>query len=150
MYDPHILSEIISEDVSLNLIEPDIYSVYSIGNSPGSYDSIGASTIYDVVACNRFYNWLMWGYSVKDYAALCENSLASSSEGWVLDLACGSLAFTAEIYANFSNRPVWGTFVQSVHNSKLMSSISGFFPVDIIRVTQELVTPRYLATSAPE
>jgi len=99
---PHIVSEIISEDVRLNLVEPDIYS----GASPDSYDSIGASTIYDVVACNRFYNWLMCGYSVKDYATLCENSLASSSEGWVLDLACGSLAFTAEIYANFSNWPV--------------------------------------------
>jgi len=106
MSDPHILLEIISEDVSLTLVEPDIYSVYSIGDSPGSYDSIGASTIYDVVACNRFYNWLMWGYSIKDYAALCEDSLASSSEGWVLDLACGSLAFTAETYANCSNRPV--------------------------------------------
>ena len=106
MSDPHILSAIITEDVSLNLVEPDIYSVYSIGDSPGSYDSIGASTIYDVVACNRFYNWLMWGYSIKDYATLCEDTLASLSEGWVLDLACGSLAFTAEIYANCSNRPV--------------------------------------------
>ena len=103
---PHILSEIISEDVNLNLVEPDVYSVYSIGDSPGSYDSIGASTIYDMVACNRFYNRLMWGYSIKNYATLCEDSLASSSEGWVLDLACGSLAFTAEIYANCSNRPV--------------------------------------------
>jgi SAM-dependent methyltransferase len=102
----HILSEIISEDVTLNLVEPDIYSVYSIGDSPGAYDSIGASTVYDMVACNRFYNRLMWGYSIKDYAILCEDSLASSHEGWVLDLACGSLAFTAEIYANCSNRPV--------------------------------------------
>ena len=102
----HILSEIISEDVTLNLVEPDIYSVYSIGDSPGAYDSIGASTVYDMVACNRFYNWLMWGYSVKDYAILCEDSLASSHEGWVLDLACGSLAFTAKVYANCSNRPV--------------------------------------------
>ena len=106
MSDPHTLSEIISEDVSLNLVEPDIYSVYSIGDSPGSYDSIGASTIYDMVACNPFYNRLMWGYSIKDYATLCDDSLASSSEGWVLDLACGSLAFTAEIYANCSNRPI--------------------------------------------
>jgi SAM-dependent methyltransferase len=102
----HILSKIISEDVNLNLVEPDIYSVYSIGDSPGAYDSIGASAIYDMVACNRFYNWLMWGYSIKDYAILCEDSLASSHESWVLDLACGSLAFTAEIYANCSNRPV--------------------------------------------
>jgi len=106
MSEPHLLSEIISEDVSLNLIEPDIYSVYSIGDPSGSYDSTGASTIYDVVACNRFYNWLMWGYSIKDYVTLCEDFPASSPEGWVLDLACGSLAFTAEIYANCSNRPV--------------------------------------------
>ena len=106
MSDPHLLSEVISEDVSLNLVEPDVYSVYSTGDSPGAYDSIGASTIYDTVACNRFYNRLMWGYSIKDYATLCEDTLASSSEGWVLDLACGSLAFTAGIYANFSNRPV--------------------------------------------
>ena len=91
----HILSKIISEDVNLNLVEPDIYSVYSIGDSPGAYDSIGASAIYDMVACNRFYNWLMWGYSIKDYATLCKDTLASSSGGWVLDLACGSLAFTA-------------------------------------------------------
>jgi SAM-dependent methyltransferase len=102
----HILSKIISEDVNLNLVEPDIYSVYSIGDSPGAYDSIGASAIYDMVACNRFYNWLMWGYSIKDYAILCEDSLASSHEGWVLDLACGSLAFTAKVYARCSNRPV--------------------------------------------
>jgi predicted secreted hydrolase len=98
--------EIISEDVSLNLVEPDIYSVYSIGDSPGAYDSMGVATIYDVVACNRFYNRLMWGYFIKDYATLCEDTLASSSDGWALDLACGSLAFTAEVYANCSNRPV--------------------------------------------
>jgi hypothetical protein len=103
---PHTLSEIISDNVRLHLVDPGIYSVYPPGVSPGSYDSIGASTIYDVVACNRFYNWLMWGYSVKDYAALCEDSLSSFSEGWVLDLACGSLAFTANTYAYFSNRPV--------------------------------------------
>jgi ubiquinone/menaquinone biosynthesis C-methylase UbiE len=103
---PKMLQGIISEGVNLNLVEPDIYSVYSIGDSPGSYDSIGASAIYDLIACNSFYNWLMWGYSTKDYATLCKDSLSLSSEGWVLDLACGSLAFTVEIYANCSNRPV--------------------------------------------
>jgi ubiquinone/menaquinone biosynthesis C-methylase UbiE len=55
---------------------------------------------------NWFYNWLMWGYSVRDYISLCESALASSSEGWVLDIACGSLAFTANFYANYSHRPV--------------------------------------------
>jgi ubiquinone/menaquinone biosynthesis C-methylase UbiE len=106
MNEPYMLSNIFSEEVTLNLIEPNIYSVYSIGVTPGSYDSVGASTIYDIVACNRLYNWLMWGYSVKDYSTLCEASLSSSSEGWVLDLACGSLAFTARAHSNFSNRPI--------------------------------------------
>jgi len=103
---PQLLSEIIAKDVTLNLVEPNIYSVYSSGESPGVYDSMGASTIYDVIACNRFYNWFMWGYSTKDYATLCSDALTASSEGWVLDLACGSLAFTAAVYANFPNRPV--------------------------------------------
>ncbi len=106
MSEPRILSEIISEDVRLNIVAEDIYSVYATGESPGSFDSFGASAIYDMVACNRFYNWLMWGYSIKDYATLCEDVLNSSSEDWALDLACGSLAFTAEVYANCSNRPV--------------------------------------------
>jgi SAM-dependent methyltransferase len=99
-----MLSNIISEDVKLNLIEPGVYSVYSTGESPGSYDNMGASTIYDVIACNRLYNRLMWGYSIKEYATFCNGSLASlTSENWLLDLACGSLAFTAEIYAHFPN-----------------------------------------------
>jgi ubiquinone/menaquinone biosynthesis C-methylase UbiE len=106
MSDLQTLLEIISEDVSLNFVEKDIYSVYSIGDSPGVYDSVGASTIYDVIACNRFYNRFMWGYSTKEYITLCEDRLASSSEGWVLDLACGSLAFTSEIYPNYTDRPV--------------------------------------------
>jgi len=95
-----------TKDVPLRLVEPDIYSVYSPGEMPGSYDRFGASTIYDLVACNGFYNWLMWGYSIKDYTTLCENALSSSSEGWVLDMACGSLAFSAKLYANYSKRPV--------------------------------------------
>jgi ubiquinone/menaquinone biosynthesis C-methylase UbiE len=48
----------------------------------------------------------MWGYSIENYGTLCKEFLASSSEGWVLDLACGSLAFTAEVYATCPNRPV--------------------------------------------
>jgi SAM-dependent methyltransferase len=103
---PYILSKIISEDVNLNLIEPGIYSVYSMGDSPGAYDRTGASAIYDAVACNRIYNRLMWGYSIKDYGVLCKEFLACSPDGWVLDIACGSLAFTAGIYANYANRPI--------------------------------------------
>jgi SAM-dependent methyltransferase len=101
-----MLFSIISDDVSLRLVEPGIYSVYSAGETPGLYDTLGASTIYDLVACNRLYNRLMWGYSVSGYISLCESVLGSSPDGWVLDIACGSLAFTAKLYARYSRRPV--------------------------------------------
>lgn len=101
-----MLSEILTKDIRLNRVEPDVYSIYSAEESPGAYDKTGASTIYDVIACNRIYNRLMWGYSINDYAALCRKAFALSSEGWVLDLACGSLAFTADMYAGCPNRPV--------------------------------------------
>jgi len=106
MIDEEKLSEVISKDVTLRRIEPGMYSIYTPGETPGAYDSFGASTIYDAVACNRFYNRLMWGYSIKDYTVLCENALSSSPAGWVLDIACGSLAFTAKLYADYSKRPV--------------------------------------------
>ena len=106
MIDEERLSEVVLKDVSVRLVEPNIYSVYPPGEMPGSYDRFGAATIYDLVACNRFYNWLMWGYSTKDYTTLWKNAFAPSSEGWALDIACGSLAFTAKLYANYSKRPV--------------------------------------------
>jgi hypothetical protein len=36
---------------------------------------------------------------------------------------------------------IYGTFVQNVHSSKTMSSMSGFTSVDSIRGTQKFVTP---------
>ncbi|HOO90261.1 MAG TPA: class I SAM-dependent methyltransferase [Syntrophales bacterium] len=106
MPDPYKLSDILTEDVTLHPVEPGLYSIYPTGNSPGAYDSVGVSAIYDMVACNGLYNRLMWGYSRKKYTPYCETSLASSPDGWVLDLACGSLAFTADMYARYPNRPV--------------------------------------------
>jgi transposase len=52
-----------------------------------------------------------------------------------------------------SDRKNWGnmgTFVQYVHSFLMRSSTSGFCPDATNRVTQELVTPKYRATSAPE
>ena len=106
MSDLEILRKIVTEDVSLELVEAGIYSVYPVGERPGAYDKLGVSTVYDLFACNRFYNWLMWGYSIKEYPTFCEDTISLSSDGWVLDLACGSLAFTAETYLKFNDRPV--------------------------------------------
>ena len=104
MIDEARLSEIISTNVTIRLIEPHIYSVSSSDENINSYDKMGS--IYDSVACNRFYNRLVWGYWTSNYHSLCENALNSSKSGWVLDAGCGSLAFTAKTYVNYSQRPI--------------------------------------------
>ena len=40
-----------------------------------------------------------------------------------------------------------GTFVQNIHNFLIGSSTSGFIPDATNRVTQELVTPKYLVVA---
>lgn len=97
------LSEIIPKDISLRLVEPHIYSLYP-PDKISSYDKFGG--IYEVVACNRFYNRIVWGYWTSEYHSLCLDALESSTEEWVLDAGCGSLAFTAKTYLAYTERPV--------------------------------------------
>ena len=67
------LHEVISEDVNLRLVEPKIYSIYSSDDIINPYDmSFGA--IYDIVACNSFYNRLIWGYRTSEFASVCQNA----------------------------------------------------------------------------
>jgi len=104
LIDEKILSALIPGEVNLRLVEPHIYSVYSPGEHTGSYDRV--ASFYDLVMGNRYYNRLMWGYRVEDFASFCHHSLASSTDGWILDAGCGSLVFTAKTYAGYSERPV--------------------------------------------
>jgi ubiquinone/menaquinone biosynthesis C-methylase UbiE len=92
--------------ICLYEVEPDLYSVCEPGIVTNTYDEAGAMAFYDRVACNRLYNWLMWGYCTSAFDQLAREKLALQSSGWVLDVGCGSLAFTARSYAGFSDRPV--------------------------------------------
>jgi len=87
------------------LIEPHIYSVLPDIEAANAYDSPFGS-IYDRVACSPLYNRLIWGYSIARFASLAQDALTSSKNGNVLDLGCGSLAFTARTYLQYSDRPV--------------------------------------------
>jgi ubiquinone/menaquinone biosynthesis C-methylase UbiE len=100
------LQTIISNEVKLRYIEPHIYSLYSDNEETNEYDRTGAAGFYDFVLCNRVYNRLVWGYPPKDYTQLCQRALNSSADGWVLDAGCGSLAFTAKAYLDYSKRPI--------------------------------------------
>ncbi|MBC2705664.1 class I SAM-dependent methyltransferase [Desulfobacula sp.] len=99
------LSALFSENSIIRLVEPNIYSVLPDNESGNEYDT-QFGFIYDWVACNPIYNRLIWGYSVKIFPQIANDALLSSADGKVLDLGCGSLAFTAETYSQYSERPV--------------------------------------------
>jgi len=100
-----VLSNLILTDAELERIEPGLYSVLSRVEVNSSYDK-RFGNIYDRVACNRVYNRLVWGYSISRFASLTREALHSSKDGLILDLGCGSLAFTAREYVPYSERPV--------------------------------------------
>ncbi len=99
------LSALLFENSIFRLVEPNIYSVLPDNESGNEYDT-QFGFIYDWVACNPIYNRLIWGYSVKIFPQIANDALRSSADGKVLDLGCGSLAFTAETYSQYSERPV--------------------------------------------
>ncbi len=99
------LSTLLLENTILRSVEPGIYSVFPDNESGNEYDT-QFGFIYDMVACNPIYNRLIWGYSVKMFSKIATDALQSSPEGNVLDLGCGSLAFTAKAYSQYAKRPV--------------------------------------------
>lgn len=105
MIDEGRLSELLLDKGVLRIVEPHICSVYSSNEIHNSYDKSFGS-FYDVVACNRFYNRLVWGYWTKAFHSFCLDALGSSTSGWVLDVGCGSLAFSAKAYLRHTARPV--------------------------------------------
>jgi SAM-dependent methyltransferase len=103
--DENDLSALLPENADLRLVEPHIFSVLSDIEVSSTYDT-QFGNIYDWVACNPIYNRLIWGYSITIFASIAHDALRSSNTGNVLDLACGSLAFTAKTYIQYSERPV--------------------------------------------
>ncbi len=98
-------STVLMEDTTLRVVEPHIYSVLPDNETGSEYDT-KFGTLYDRVACSTIYNRLVWGYSVEIFSKIAQGALRSTQQGNVLDLGCGSLAFTAETYSRFTERPV--------------------------------------------
>jgi ubiquinone/menaquinone biosynthesis C-methylase UbiE len=99
------LSSMLLDDSTLRPVEPNIYSILPNDETGNEYDT-QFGFIYDLVACNPIYNRLIWGYSVRVFPEIATDALRSSPEGNVLDLGCGSLAFTAKAYSQYAQRPV--------------------------------------------
>ncbi|MFI5397407.1 MAG: class I SAM-dependent methyltransferase [Candidatus Binatia bacterium] len=99
------IAELIGEGFSLELLEPQLYAVTERGGAQTNEYDTAFGGVYDLVACSRLYNKLVWGYSIADYDTVCRAAL-DASQGWMLDAGCGSLAFTAATYAAGVRRPV--------------------------------------------
>jgi ubiquinone/menaquinone biosynthesis C-methylase UbiE len=99
------LSAALFENLTLRTVESSIYSVFPDDETGSEYDTQFGS-FYDRVACNPIYNRLIWGYSIKIFSQIASQALRSSQSGYVLDIGCGSLAFTAKIYSQSIERPV--------------------------------------------
>jgi hypothetical protein len=102
--DSEKISGLLSPDVTLYSVEPHILSVYPESEPIHHYDQ--NVPFYDRVIGNRIYNHVMWGYNISEFLAFTHSALLSRKSGWVLDAGCGSLVFTSEIYAEYSERPV--------------------------------------------
>jgi ubiquinone/menaquinone biosynthesis C-methylase UbiE len=99
------LTSMLQETAALHAVEPSIYSILPIDAAGNAYDS-PFGFIYDVVACNPIYNRAIWGYSVKVFSQIASEALRSTQNGPFLDIGCGSLAFTADSYRLYSERPM--------------------------------------------
>ena len=99
------LAAVLSENLTLRTVESGIYSVFPDNESGSEYDT-QFGFFYDRIACNPVYNRLVWGYSVKIFSQIGSQALRSSQAGYVLDIGCGSLAFTARMYSQYTERPV--------------------------------------------
>lgn len=104
MIDDKMLHSILSERVEMIPVEPPIYAPASEYFCENEYDRM--DWFYDVVIGNALYNRLMWGYPISSLGELCSKALSGSSGEWVLDVGCGSLVFTAEVYAQNTSRPI--------------------------------------------
>jgi ubiquinone/menaquinone biosynthesis C-methylase UbiE len=86
----------------LKEVSEGIYSCLDKNSRQSSYDN--KVTAYDMLVGNSVYNRLVWGNWPSNYRDFCKQALDSSPEGIYLDAGCGSLVFTASLYAEASNK----------------------------------------------
>jgi len=99
------LTSMLLDEATIRAVEPNIYSTLPNDDIGNEYDS-QFGFIYDLIACSPIYNRLIWGYSIKIFPEITKEALQSSHRGNVLDVGCGSLAFTAKVYSKLSDRSV--------------------------------------------
>ena len=90
------LKDVLEAGRIVRLVEDDIYSALPDTPHKHLYDTRAAA--YDSVVSTWLYNRLMWGTSPLDYVAFAREAVVSHPAGRMLDAACGSMLFTAQVY----------------------------------------------------
>ncbi len=100
------LAPLLLDGYTLREVDRGILSVLSTDEPAHPYDVWALAATYDRVVATRLYNRIVWGTSPSDYAAFERRALESGTDGWMLDAACGSLVFTADLFVSNRSRPV--------------------------------------------
>lgn len=82
----------------INLLHDNIFEV--AGLVQGNYDVQAVQ--YDKLINSKLYNRLMWANLPKDYADFNRKAIEASQGGTIADIACGTLSFSANVYASVS------------------------------------------------
>lgn len=98
------LCQILRPGCTVREAAPGILSVLPSDAASHAYDAKAA--IYDLVVARRFYNRVLWGTNLDDYAAFAQLAIAAPRSGWLLDAGCGSLVFTKRVYAHYAGPPI--------------------------------------------
>jgi SAM-dependent methyltransferase len=99
---PAFLTDLLLDPSAVRAVDDRVWSVLPPDVPGQRYD--GRAKAYDAVVGSRLYNRLLWGSSPRAYSAFAARALAWGS-GPLLDGGCGSLVFTADVYAR-ATRPI--------------------------------------------
>ncbi|HEY8153415.1 MAG TPA: class I SAM-dependent methyltransferase [Myxococcota bacterium] len=97
------LQEVLEPGRSIRELEAGLFSALGAGDEGAPYDSRAAG--YDWLVSSRWYSSLAWGVAAAAHTDFIRRGLASSHEGWVLDVAAGSCVPSASAYTTTS-RPL--------------------------------------------
>jgi ubiquinone/menaquinone biosynthesis C-methylase UbiE len=92
------LIDSVKSELTLRITESGFWSSVSESEEIASYDKM--ASLYDWVIGNSIYNRIIWGNWASSYRNAVREVLRISTPGAVLDCGCGSLVFTAAVYAN--------------------------------------------------
>lgn len=99
---PPFLFDRLGPERHVRAVSEGMWSALPDDASVERYDRRAAA--YDAVVGSRLYNRLLWGSSPSAYASFAALAIRSGP-GPMLDAGCGSLVFTARMYAE-ANRPI--------------------------------------------